>query len=97
MTSFSEEMDAQLPLLGLIGWNLRHLKLFTMEQELKVRSNEKRNPYLMKNLERWRKHWTVKDLSHLEHALFQIDFSLKNTRLTGLGLWSKLLMESAAQ
>ena len=90
---FCEEMEVQLPILGLVSWNLRHLKLYLMEQETKTRSPEKRNPYLLKNLDRWKPHWTVKKIQALEHQLFEIDFALKNTRLLGRGLWSKLFMK----
>jgi DNA polymerase III delta subunit len=91
---FSEEMEVQLPILGLICWNLRHLKLLILEQETRSRSPEKRNPYLMKNLERWRRHWTLGSIQKLEEQFFQIDFSLKNTRLTGRGLWTVMINET---
>ena len=91
---FSNEMEVQLPFLGLLSWNFRQLKLFVMEQEMKSRSTEKRNPYLSRNLERWRKHWSLASITELEHALFQIDFSLKNTRLLGLGLWTDALIRT---
>jgi DNA polymerase III delta subunit len=94
---FSAEMEVQLPFLGLLSWNFRHLKLFVMEQELRARSSEKRNPYLSKNLERWRKHWTLATLTELEHALFQIDFSLKITRLLGLGLWTDAVLRTQSE
>jgi DNA polymerase-3 subunit delta len=93
---FSEEMEVQLPVLGLISWNLRQLKLYLLEQETRSRSAEKRNPYLLKNLDRWKSKWTVKSIQQLEHDLFEIDFSLKNTRLTGRGLWNSLLMENCS-
>lgn len=91
MHLFSEEMEVQLPFLGLLSWNLRHLKLLILEQETKARSSEKRNPYLMKNLERWRKHWNLNSIQQLEHSLFEVDFSLKNTRLLGKGLWMSVI------
>ena len=91
---FSEEMEVQLPLLGLVCWNLRHLKLLMMEQETRSRSPEKRNPYLMKNLERWRKHWSLASIQTLEESFFAIDFSLKNTRLLGRGLWTTMINET---
>ena len=91
MHLFSEEVEVQLPFLGLLAWNLRHLKLLILEQELRSRSPEKRNPYLMKNLERWRKHWNRHSIQELEHSLFEIDFSLKNTRLLGKGLWMSVI------
>lgn len=93
---FTEDMEVQLPFLGLLSWNLRHLKLFILEQETKARSAERRNPFLLKNLERWRKFWTLDSIQLFEHELFTIDFSLKNTRLLGKGLWlnAVLLKES---
>jgi DNA polymerase III delta subunit len=97
MHLFSEEMEVQLPVLGLICWNLRHLKLLILEQETRSRSPEKRNPYLMKNLERWRKHWNLASIQKLEENFFQIDFALKNTRLLGRGLWSSMIFNSAVK
>ena len=91
MHLFSEEVEVQLPFLGLLAWNLRHLKLLIMEKEMKSGSSEKRNPYLMKNLDRWRKHWTLQSIQDLEHSLFEVDFSLKNTRLLGKGLWMSVI------
>ena len=75
---FGEDMDMQLPILGLIAWNLRHLKVLLIEQETRSRSPEKRNPYLMKNLDRWKKAWTVRSLQRLEEQLFLMDFSLQH-------------------
>ena len=92
---FHESIDIQLPILGLISWNLRHLKISILEQTTKTRSTDKRNPYLMKNLDRWKKHWDLNSIQSLEHGLFEIDFSLKNTRLIGQGLWTNLLIGSA--
>ena len=91
MHLFCEQIEVQLPILGLVSWNLRHLKLMLMEELTHSRSNEKRNPYLLRNLERWRKHWTFDSIQKFEHGLFEIDFSLKNTRLMGKGLWTSLL------
>jgi len=91
MYLFCEEIDVQLPILGLVSWNLRHLKLKLMEEKTRSRSGEKRNPYLDRNLDRWKKHWSFETIQQLEHGLFEIDFSLKNTRLLGKGLWSSLL------
>ncbi len=89
---FCSDMEIQLPFLGLLSWNLRHLKLYVLEQETRSRSVEKRNPYLLKNLERWRRHWNTSSLRRLEQGLFGIDFSLKNTRLLPTGLWTDLLV-----
>ena len=89
---FHEEIEIQLPILGLISWNLRHLKLYLLEAHTRSRAPEKRNPYLMKNLDRWKKHWDLSSIQNLEHGLFEIDFSLKNTRMIGQGLWTNLLI-----
>jgi len=91
---FCSDMEVQLPFLGLLSWNLRHLKLFILEQETRARSTERRNPYLQKNLDRWRRHWTLKSIQSFERQLFDIDFSLKNTRLLGVGLWTNALIQS---
>ncbi len=91
MHLFCEEIEVQLPILGLVSWNLRHLKLLLMEEKTRSRSGEKRNPYLQKNLDRWKRHWTFDSIQNFEHGLFEIDFSLKNTRLTGKGLWTSIL------
>jgi DNA polymerase III delta subunit len=91
MYLFCEEIEVQLPILGLVSWNLRHLKLILMEERTRSRSGEKRNMYLQRNLDRWKKHWTFESIQEFEHGLFEIDFSLKNTRLLGKGLWTSLL------
>jgi len=90
---FSEEMEVQLPILGLIAWNLRHLKLVILEQETRSRAPDKRNPYLMRNLDRWKKHWSLRSIQALEDRFFRIDFALKNTRLLGRGLWTTMINE----
>ena len=91
---FCSDMEVQLPFLGLLSWNLRHLKLYLLEQETRTRSSEKRNPFLTKNLERWKRHWSSSTLRRFEHGLFEIDFSLKNTRLLSAGLWTDLLLQA---
>ena len=91
MHLFCEEIEVQLPILGLVSWNLRHLKLVLMEEKTRTRSGEKRNMYLQRNLDRWKRHWTFEAIQDFEHGLFEIDFSLKNTRLMGKGLWTSLL------
>jgi DNA polymerase III delta subunit len=88
---FSEDVETQLPFLGLLAWNLRQLKQFILEQEARAPSLERRNPMLLSKLERWRKFWNRHSIQSLEHALFEIDFSLKNTRLMGLGLWTGMI------
>lgn len=91
MHLFCEEIEIQLPILGLVSWNLRHLKLLLIEEKTRSRSGEKRNPYLQRNLDRWKRFWTLESIQEFEHGLFEIDFSLKNTPLMGKGLWTSLL------
>ncbi len=91
---FTENIETQLPFLGLLSWNLRQLKVYLLEQETRSPSLERRNPMLQNKLDRWKRFWSSKSIQGLEHGLFEIDFSLKNTRLTGLGLWTELIMLS---
>jgi DNA polymerase-3 subunit delta len=89
---FTENIETQLPFLGLLSWNLRQLKVYLLEQETRSPSLERRNPMLQNKLDRWKRFWSLKTIQALEHHLFEIDFSLKNTRLTGLGLWTELIL-----
>jgi DNA polymerase III delta subunit len=91
---FGENLDGILPLLGLLAWNVRQLKIVLMEQESRTRSGEKRNPYLMHNLDRWKQHWTVQSLQSFEEKLFEMDYALKSKPLTGTGLWSSLTLNA---
>lgn len=93
---FSGDIDVQLPFLGLLAWNFRQLKLYVLEQETRTPSHERRNPSLTGKLDRWRRYWERASLQVFEHALFEIDFSLKNTRLTGQGLWTDLILKVPA-
>jgi DNA polymerase-3 subunit delta len=89
---FSKDMEVQLPFLGLLAWNLRQFKAYLLEQETRTPSLERRNPMLQQKLDRWRGAWNRHSIQELEHALFQIDFSLKNTRLSSEGLWTELVL-----
>lgn len=94
---FHQDIDVQLPVLGLISWNLRQLKLALIERETRTRSAERRNPYLAQKLERWVRVWSMDDLQDFEQGLFDIDYALKNTRAVGEGLWMNLIIESTPQ
>lgn len=89
---FHQDMDVQLPILGLIAWNFRQLKCFWMEKHTRARSGERRNPYLQAKLDRWVKVWNQEHLHEFEQELFDLDFALKNTRATGEGLWAQLIL-----
>jgi len=88
---FSGDIDVQLPFLGLVAWNFRQLKQYVLEQETRTPPVERRYPALVGKLDRWRRYWDRPSLHTFEHCLFEIDFSLKNTRLTGQGLWTQLI------
>ncbi|MBS1958440.1 MAG: DNA polymerase III subunit delta [Bdellovibrionales bacterium] len=94
---FHQDIDVQLPILGLISWNLRQLKLMLIEKETRTRSTERRNPYLASKLDRWARAWTMEDLQDFEQGLFDIDFALKNTRAIGEGLWMNLIIDSTSR
>ena len=88
---FSTDLEVQLPFLGLLAWNLRQMKAFLLEQETRTPALERRNPMLQQKLERWRKSWNRHTIQALEHSLFEVDFSLKNTRLSPSGLWTGMI------
>lgn len=92
---FSREIETQLMLLGLIAWNVRQLKQLFLEEHFRSSSFQKRNPYLQKNLNHWKKHWNLEQLQELEYRLFEFDDQSKTTRHAPLGLWTVLGMPYA--
>ncbi len=89
--SFAAQPEEALPLLGLMGWNLRHLALFLSEKEKGVRSL-KLNPYLSEKLARWSKQWSLKQVLKTQVHLQEVDYSIKQTFQDPRGLWSNFLM-----
>lgn len=92
--SFAERPDDSLPLLGLMGWNARHLVLLLAEQQAGKRTL-KLNPYVADKLRRWSRNWSLSEAMRLQGALAEIDFQLKQTPLLPLGSWVTLAHEFA--
>jgi DNA polymerase III delta subunit len=93
MHLFVGDMETLLPFLGLVSWNVRQLKLYLLEQDEGASPQARRMPRLQENLDRWKRFWNRRSIQLFEHSLFEIDFSLKNTRLSAFGLWSELIMD----
>lgn len=89
--SFAERPDESLPLLGLLGWNVRQLAIVISDRENRTR-NAKLNPYLAEKLQRWARGWSLDEILELQSRLSELDFGLKQTPLVPLGLWSDLVM-----
>jgi DNA polymerase III delta subunit len=89
---FASHIDESLPLLGLLGWNVRQLALFLSDRENGTR-HLKSNPYLAEKLQRWGRKWKLKEVIQLQDQLTQVDFSLKQTPLLALGVWSDLVVQ----
>lgn len=84
--------EVALPLLGLLTWNLRQLILFLAAQsDPTARSLQKPNPYLLDRLKRWSQLWKMPELLTLQHELADLDFSMKQTPLSPIGLWASVI------
>jgi DNA polymerase-3 subunit delta len=83
---FADRPDESLPLLGLLGWNVRHLALVLS------RGNVKLNPFVAERLQAWARHWQLSEVLRLQTFLEELDFSLKQTPLMPLGLWGEIVM-----
>jgi DNA polymerase III subunit delta len=88
--SFAERPDESLPLLGLLAWNVRHLALVLADRERGVRT-VKLNPYVAEKLQAWSQSWKLDEVLELQTWLEETDFSLKQTPLLPLGVWSGLV------
>jgi DNA polymerase III delta subunit len=90
LSTFANDPDQALPLLGLLGWNTRQIALLISDRMQGTRF-AKINPYLADKLKRWSYQWTLSEISELQGELTHIDRSLKQTPLLPLGLWSDLV------
>ncbi len=83
---FADRPDESLPLLGLLGWNVRHLALVLS------RAQPKLNPFIAERLQAWSRHWELSEVIRLQSFLEELDFSLKQTPLLPIGLWGELVV-----
>lgn len=88
--NFADKMEEALPLLGLFGWNVRHLALLIAEQNAGTRV-VKMNPYAAEKLKLWLKNWKLEEVIELQKRVEELDFGLKQTPLLPVGLWSNLV------
>ncbi len=87
---FAERPDESLPLLGLLGWNVKQLAVLVADREGKTRY-AKVPQFVAPRLQSWAAHWSMADIAALQGALSDLDFSLKQTPLLPLGVWDKLV------
>lgn len=85
----SSEPDVTIPFIGLLNWNLRQLILMKTPR---LQKTQNLNPYHQERLQRWSHEWSTRDLQHLQDALVEIDYSLKQTRLLPVGLLTQLVL-----
>ena len=91
VSRFADSVDETLPLLGLLGWNLRQLLILLSDHQKGTR-HSKINPYLAERFQRWSQFWTIPELVELQHRLSELDLSTKQTPLLPLGMWTGLVM-----
>lgn len=88
---FAEETHLSLPLLGLLGWNVRQLATVVLDREKGTR-NAKLNPYRSEQFHKWSLKWKLYEILELQKEISELDFSLKQTPLLPLGLWTGLVI-----
>lgn len=86
----AENLDQALPLLGLLSWNAKQLAQYLSASEGGGQSL-KTYPAQLNRLKRWSQIWSLTDVIALQHELFHLDLSFKQTPLMPLGLWSTLV------
>jgi DNA polymerase III delta subunit len=91
VSRFADQVDISLPLLGLLGWNVRQLAVLLSDQVYGTR-NSKLNPYQVERFRKWSRYWKLDEVISLQEELISLDFHLKQTPLLPLGLWSDLVM-----
>lgn len=93
INTFASSPEDALPLLGLLGWNVRQLALVISDRENRT-SFAKVNSYLADKFRRWSSHWTLSELILLQKELSHLDYCMKQTPLHVLGLWTDLLIRT---
>lgn len=81
--TFADHPDESLPLLGLLGWNVRHLATL---------GSVKLNPFVAERLQAWGRQWKLEEVIQLQSALEELDFALKQQPLLPLGMWGSLVL-----
>ncbi len=89
---FADAPDEALPLLGLLGWNVRQLAVLISDRENGTRY-AKLAPYIEERLRKWSGKWSLNEVLKLQQELANLDFKMKQTPLLPLGLWSSLVTQ----
>jgi DNA polymerase-3 subunit delta len=87
---FAESPDESLPLLGLLGWNVKQLAALVADREGRTRF-AKVPQFVAPKLQAWAAHWSLGEITELQSELAELDFSLKQTPLLPLGVWDGLV------
>jgi len=90
VSHFADRPDESLPLLGLLGWNVRQLAILIADRQQGTR-NSKLNSFVADRLRKWSSRWNLSEIIELQNELSEIDFGVKQTTLLPLGLWSGLV------
>jgi len=88
--TFAESPEESLPLLGLLGWNVRQLFVAVSDRVMKTRYS-KLSPYLAGRFDSWSRRWSLEEVAELQASLAQLDFALKQTPKQPLALWTELV------
>ena len=90
---FAAQPESALPLLGLLSWNVRQLIQIVAARDGISRAQVKMGAFIQDRLNRYARVWQLDELISLQSALFELDFSIKQTPRLPLGAWSSLVME----
>ncbi len=91
VAQISKQPDTSIMLVGLLAWNVRQMTLFLIEKE-KGRGYLKLSPFLMERIQRWSRYWDLNQISQLQQLLGEMDFKMKQSKSSLLGLWTDLLL-----
>ena len=88
---FADEPSVSLPLLGLLGWNVRQLCVYLLDLKNNTR-HTKINPFFAERLRVWSGKWSLDEALELQQELADLDFNLKQRPFLPIGLWSQLVI-----
>ncbi|MBI2711394.1 MAG: hypothetical protein HYX41_00835 [Bdellovibrio sp.] len=92
VSHFAGEPQSALPLLGLLGWNVRQMASLLADQKTGAR-NTKVSPFILEKLRAWMPFWTLDEVLALQEKLLEVDFNLKQKPYLPLGLWTLLVTQ----
>ncbi|MBC7387342.1 MAG: hypothetical protein H7301_14415 [Cryobacterium sp.] len=91
---FATSPESALPLLGLLGWNVKMLISLLKDQDAGTRES-KLGSFMAERFGRYAKFWTLAEAIHLSKSLAEVDFSTKQTSRDPLGFWTALVLQHA--